>query len=371
MSDPSPSALRPATRAIQLGRPAAHPDAPLNEPLTPATAFHADGLIGYAREGNPGWAALESAIGDLEGGTAVAVSAGIAAVDLIIDLLPIGATVVAQEVSYAGTLARLGHHADSGRIALRLTTAGKIAGRSRKADLVWVETPANPTLDVVDIARVAERRQEGALVVVDNTLATPMLQRPMQLGADIVVHSASKYIAGHSDALLGIVVAADAALGERLRMGRAGAGCTPGVLESFLALRGLRTMPLRVERASYNALELATRLQQHPDVLEALHPGLPSHPAHDIAMRQMSAGGALVSWRPAGGAKRAERITHATRVWIHATSLGGVESTLERRRRWPFEAAGVPKDLIRLSVGCEDLEDLWGDLADALRDTTA
>ena len=359
-------ALAPSTLAIHLGRPAPGPNSPLNEPITPVTAFHAGGELGYVRDGNPGWLALEAAIGPLEGGTAVAVSSGIATVDAIIDLLPIGAQVVLQHICYSGTSARLNQHNASGRIQLRREPLHQRPELAAGAQLVWIETPANPTLEVVDIAAVAQARSAGALLVVDNTVATPLQQRPLTFGADIVVHSATKSISGHSDAMLGLAVAADPVVADRLRAARAVIGCVPGVLESYLVLRGLRTLPLRARASSSNAQELADRLLTHPSVLSVDYPTLPGRAGSEVASRQMSTGGALLSFRVRGGADAAEAVAERTELWIHATSLGGVESTLERRKRWPMESDLVPEDLIRLSVGCEDVDDLWNDLAAAL-----
>jgi cystathionine gamma-synthase len=207
------------------------------------------------------------------------------------------------------------------------------------------------------------------LCVVDNTLATPLLQRPLELGADVVVHSATKAMGGHSDLLLGAIVATDethlAALHEARELG----GATPGALESYLCLRGLRTLPLRLERAQHNAGVLAERLSNHPDVSEVRYPGLSSHPQHQRSRDTLAGPGFMLTFRVRGGAARADALVDAVRVLTHATSLGGVETTLERRARYPVERSIVPDDLLRVSVGCEHVEDLWADLQQGLAST--
>jgi cystathionine gamma-synthase len=203
-------------------------------------------------------------------------------------------------------------------------------------------------------------------VVVDSTFATPLGQKPLDLGADVVVHSATKYLAGHSDVLLGAVVARDPDLIGRITGNRVLGGGIPGPMEAWIALRGLRTFPLRWERACANAAEIARRCAAHPVVERVRHLSLPEDPGHALADRQMTAYGAIVSLELRGGAPSAEAVADATSLWVHATSLGGVESTLERRRRWPEESPEVPDGLLRLSVGIEDVEDLWADLCAAL-----
>jgi cystathionine gamma-synthase len=227
------------------------------------------------------------------------------------------------------------------------------------ADLCWLESPTNPLLEVADLAALlAAARELGVVTVVDNTFATPLLQQPLALGADVVVHSATKYLSGHSDLVLGVVVTPPTEAGRArhtvLRRHRQLHGGIAGPVETWLALRGLRTLHVRLERAASNAAELARRLEGHAAVTRVRYPGT----------------GAVVSVELTGGAEGAERFCAATRLWVHATSLGGVESMLERRRRHPDEPDRVPDDLVRLSVGIEDVEDLWHDLARAL-DTAA
>jgi cystathionine gamma-synthase len=223
------------------------------------------------------------------------------------------------------------------------------------AALVWLESPTNPALEVADLPPIIEAAHAaGAYVVVDNTFATPLLQQPLSLGADVVVHSATKFIAGHSDVLLGAVATADDELYDVLKKRRDLVGAVPGTFETWLALRGLRTLHVRLERAQANAEELVRRLRNHPAVGEVRYPGF----------------GAIVSVVLAQGALAADLLTHKTSLWVHASSLGSVESTFERRRRWRTEPATIPEGLVRMSVGIEDVDDLWDDLAQALDDLT-
>ena len=224
------------------------------------------------------------------------------------------------------------------------------------AALVWLESPTKPALEVADIATITKAAHEaGAYVVVDNTFATPLLQQPLALGADIVVHSATKYLAGHSDVQMGAIMTNDDQVYGVLKGRRDLLGAIPGTFEAWLTLRGVRTLHLRVERAQANAADLVSRLSAHPAIGEVRYPGF----------------GAIVSIVLAEGAMAADLLCHKTRLWIHATSLGGVESTLERRRRWKAEPATIPEGLVRLSVGIEDVEDLWADLEQALSSLVA
>jgi cystathionine gamma-synthase len=232
-----------------------------------------------------------------------------------------------------------------------VTDTQAVADAAAGADLVWIESPTNPALEVADLDAIGRAaREAGALFGVDNTFATPLLQRPLESGADLVVHSATKSISGHSDVVMGAVIARDRALRDRIEARRRLNGAIPGPMESFLALRGLRTLPVRLERAQATAKALVERLTGHPALEEVRYPGF----------------GAIISIVVAGGADAAERVAEATRVWVHSTSLGGVESQLERRRRWPAEAETIPDGLVRLSVGLEHPEDLARDLEQAL-----
>jgi cystathionine gamma-synthase len=364
--------LSPATLAVTAGRPPREPGAPLNVPPTFVSTYVQGGDLVYGRFGNPTWAALEEALGALEGGAATVFASGIAAVSAVLEEVPVGGTVVAPTGSYSGSLALLQRLRGSGRLgAVRLvdpadTTA--VTAAVQGADLLWVETPTNPLMAVADLpAVVAAGRAAGALVAVDATFLTPLVLRPLDLGADVVVHSATKYLAGHSDALLGVVTTARADLLDRVRATRGALGAVPGVMEAWLVLRGLRTLHLRLERAQANALELAQRLRGSDRVARVRYPGLPDDPGHARAAATMRGFGAIVCLDVRGTAETAEAIVGACRLWTPATSLGGVESTLERRRRHPAESPDVPESLLRLSVGVEDVEDLWADLEQALK----
>ena len=333
-----------------------------------ASAYHAGGPVAYARDGNPTWSALEDVLGDLEGGMAVVFASGMAATAAVFDQVPIGGAIVVPRDGYYGTRAFL-EAAVPGRWEMRpvdvADTDATIAACAG-AHLLWIESPTNPMLAVVDIPALARAAKLGGLTVaVDNTLMTPLGHRPLELGADLVVHSATKLLAGHSDVVLGAVVASrDSDLCDGFRQRRSLAGAVPGPMETYLALRGVRTLALRFERASQSAWELARRLVQHPGVERVRYPGLSSDAGHERARAQMDGFGTLLAFEVAGGAAAAEALARSTRLIVHATSLGGIETTMERRAKWAGELA--PPSLLRLSVGCEDVEDLWADLEHAL-----
>jgi len=347
----------PSTLAVTAGRPPHEPDRPLNEPLTMASTYVAGGDLEYGRYGNPTWTAFEAALGELEGGRCLAFASGLAAVSTVLDLVGHGARVVAPRHAYNGSIMQLADLEARGRLSATLvdvTDTDAVVAACEDAALVWLESPTNPALEVAEIEPIARAAHDaGAYVVVDNTFATPLLQRPLDLGADLVVHSATKFLAGHSDVLLGAVLTRDDQLHDVLKGRRDLIGAVPGTLETWLALRGLRTLHLRVERAQSNAQALVRRLEEHPAVEEVRYPGF----------------GAIVAIVLAQGALAADLLTHQTRLWVHATSLGGVESTFERRRRWKTEAATIPDALVRMSVGIEDVDDLWEDLRSALDGT--
>ncbi len=346
--------MRPATIAVTAGRPAHEPDNPLNVPITMAATYVAGGDLEYGRYGNPTWSAFEEALGALEGGRCLAYASGLAAVSAILDLVGTGAKVVAPKHAYNGSVMQLADLESRGRLTAALvdvTDSDALLAACADAALVFLESPTNPALEVIDLAPVIEAAHAaGAYVVVDNTFATPLLQQPLSLGADLVLHSATKFISGHSDVLMGAVVTGSEELHGVLKNRRDLIGAVPGPFEAWLALRGLRTLPLRIERAQSNALDLVGRLQGHPALSEVRYPGF----------------GAIIAIVLADGASAADLVTHSTQLWVNATSLGGVESTFERRRRWKTEAATIPEGLIRLSVGIEDVDDLWEDLAAAL-----
>lgn len=359
---PVESNLDLSTLAVTAGRPPREPDAPLNTPIVPASSFIAGGPTEYAREGGPTVFAFEELIAALESvnletpAQAIGFSSGMAAADAVLDLVPIGGRVIAPTTTYTGVAVRLRELADRGAIELHLVdvtdTTAILEQISTGAHTLWLESPTNPLLEVADLATcLPAARAAGIRTVVDNTFATPILQRPLELGADVVMHSATKSLSGHSDLLMGALVTSDADLAEQLRTRRILLGAAPSAFDCYLAIRGIRTLALRIERAQSNANFLADKLHAQDKVSKVRHFGT------------------MVSIEFGGDVPRAERVCSSTRVWAHATSLGGVESLLERRRRWPLEAAHVPDDLVRLSVGIEDPTDLWADLETAIRDS--
>jgi cystathionine gamma-synthase len=363
--------LDPSTVVVHAGRPNRVPDAPLGESPVFSSTYIAGGNRGYGRFGNDAWAALETTLGQLEGGRGLAFASGMAAAAAVFDLVPVGGRVVAPEHAYSGVLALLDQQAEAGRLTVERVSVADTEGvvaAAAGADMVWIESPTNPAMEVADLPVIcAAARSAGATVIVDNTFATPLLQQPLSLGADIVMHSATKFIAGHSDVVLGAVITADDSLWTALELRRRSLGAIPGPMEAWLALRGLRTLALRLDRAQSNAAFLAAKLLDHPRISRVRYPGLPDDPGHARAAAQMSGFGAILSIELGGDAEGAQRVCESTSLWVHATSLGGVESMLERRRRWAIEVPTIPEDLIRLSVGIEHPDDLWNDLAEALK----
>ncbi|MBS44951.1 MAG: cystathionine gamma-synthase [Nocardioides sp.] len=351
--------LTPATVAVTAGRPAHEPDAPLNTPITMASTYVAGGDLEYGRYANPTWTAFEDVLGALEGGSCVAFSSGMAAVATVLDLVGHGAKVVMPRHAYLGSVMGLADLEARGRVTATLVDledTDAVVAACEDAALVWLESPTNPALELTDVPRiVAAAHEAGAYVVLDNTFATPLLQRPLEQDVDIVLHSATKMLGGHSDLLLGAVVTRDEELLGVLRGRRSLTGAVPGTMEAWLATRGMRTLHLRVERAQSNAQALVERLRGHAAVEDVRYPGF----------------GSIVSVVLAGGALAGDLLVRKTSLWVHATSLGGAESTFERRRRWKGEAQTVPEGLVRLSVGIEDVEDLWADLSSALDDVVA
>lgn len=358
------------TVAIAAGRPPRIPGGPVNTPVVFSSTFHAGSEVGYARTSITNWEAFEETLGLLEGGDCLSFASGLAAVSAVLELVPIGGIVVVPDAAYSGTLARLDLLQEANRLTVRRVNVADSEALSRAcqgANLVIVESPTNPTMEICDLRALAiHTRANGALLVCDNTFATPLLQRPLALGADVVLHSATKFISGHSDLLMGALVVADHELRDRLHRIRSLTGGVPGPMESFLALRGLRTLALRIKKSQSNAMELATRLTSHPSVVRVRYPGLSDDPGHDLAAAQMDGFGGILAIESVGDPASIEAMCSRTRLWVHATSLGGIESMLERRRRWEDEPHTVPEELIRLTVGCEDIEDLWADLCAAL-----
>ena len=373
----SASEARLSTSVVALGRPDRAPDAPLNPPIALSSTFVGEatpeaGERVYARFSNPSWEPLESAIAELEGSgiPALAYASGMAAVAAALSLVPVGGVAVVPATSYNGSIGLARQlHADCA-LQLREVDPTDIAGTVAAlegADLLWLESPTNPLLDVLDLPElISAARERGVMVAVDNTFSTPLRQRPLEHGADLIVHSATKFISGHSDVLLGIVVARDAELRARLHGKRTLHGAVPGPFEAWLALRGLRTLAVRLDRAEQTAGELARRLQDRREISRVRYPGLPADPGHRLAAAQLDGFGAVVSLEFGGGAAQAEAFVRALELITPATSLGGVETLAERRRRQPSEPIQVPESLVRLSVGIEHVEDLWSDLAQAL-----
>jgi len=299
----------------------------------------------------------------MEGGTATAFSSGLAAASAVFDTLSTGATVAIPEGGYHGVeeLALAGE--SRGRWSVQkidIADTPAWVESVAHADLIWLESPSNPMLAVVDLAPIcAAPRKPGNIIGVDNTFATSFNQRPLEFGADVVMHSATKFIGGHSDLLAGAVVTNREDLAASFALTRKQTGALPGALEAYLAVRGARTMAVRLERGQESALVLAERLRNSPHVDTVRYPGLPTDPYHGIASRVLDGFGAVITFDVAGGDDAAAAVCERIELISHATSLGGVESTMERR------AAG-PEGLIRLSVGCENVEDLWSDLAQAL-----
>ena len=360
------------TVAVQAGRPARRPGAPMNAPITLSSTYVHDTNVGYGRDGNAGWGALEEALGALDGGQAVTFATGLAAATAIADLVPAGGTVVMASVTYYGVrnvFEQLqAHRALNLRMVAPDDTAAVLAAADGAA-MVWVESIANPLMLVSDVPAIAAgARERGALVVVDSTFATPLRQRPLDLGADVVLHSATKFIGGHSDLLLGAAICRDPGHAQALATFRHDHGSIPGALEAFLALRGLRTLAVRLDRSEASAVELARRLAAHPHVSVVHYAALPGDPEHERASRALPKGaGPMLSFEVAGTAAQTEEFLSRLRLFTHATSLGGVESLIERRARYAGDAALVGPTLCRVSVGIENLEDLWLDLDGALR----
>ena len=331
----------------------------------------------YSRSGNPTRAALEAHLAALEQAAhGFAFASGLAAEDAVLRLLRPGDHALLPDDAYGGTI-RLARqvHAPAGLQvdAVDLTDLDAIEAAWRpETRMVWLETPSNPWLRIVDIAAVsALARERGAVVVVDNTFATPALQQPLALGAHIVVHSTTKYLGGHSDVVGGFVATDDDELAGRIGFLQNAAGAVPGPLDCYLVHRGAKTLELRMARHSASALAVAELLDAHPAVCAVHHPGLPSHPGHEVAARQMSAFGGMVSCQLAGGEAAALELCRHTEIFTLAESLGAVESLIEHPGRMTHASVAgtgneVPGDLVRLSVGIEDVGDLLDDLTQAL-----
>lgn len=375
------------TKAIHAGQ---EPEPTTGSVVVPiyATSTYAQDAPGkhsgyeYSRTDNPTRSALQTALAALEGvdegggGGSVATASGMAAAALCGYLMKQGDHVLLPDDAYGGTFrffARvLGDQGFEWSVARPTDPEAVAAGIRPETRIVWLETPTNPLLRVADIAVIAEITHDaGALLVVDNTFATPYLQRPLELGADIVLHSTTKYLGGHSDVVGGALVTADPDLHERLRFLQNAAGPVPGPFDAWLVLRGLKTLAVRMERHCENAMAIARFLAADDRVAEVMYPGLEDHPDHALAHRQMDAFGGMISFRPANGVEAAHRLVEATELFFLAESLGGVESLIEVPAAMthlsvvgtPLE---VPADLVRLSVGIEHVDDLIEDLDRAL-----
>lgn len=373
------------TRAIHAGQAPDPRTGAVILPIYQTSTFAQEGVarprLGYeySRSGNPTRDALQECLAALEGGTrGLAFASGLAAEDTLLrTVCRPGDHVVIPDDAYGGTyrlfakvLQRWGLEWSVARITDLDAVAAAITPKTK---LIWVETPTNPLLGIVDIAGLARVAHEhGALLAVDNTFATPYLQQPLALGADVVVHSTTKYLGGHSDVVGGALVVSDEALGDELAFHQNAMGAVNGPFDAWLTLRGIKTLGVRMDRHCDNAERVVEFLQDHPAVSEVLYPGLPSHPGHKVATAQMRRYGGMVSFRAAGGESAAIKVCERTKLFILAESLGGVESLIEHPAKMTHASAAgspleVPSDLVRLSVGIETVDDLLADLDQALR----
>ena len=373
-----------ATKAIHAGYRPDPATGAVNAPIYASSTFAQDGVGGlrggfdYARTGNPTRAALEASLAAVdEGAYGRAFSSGMAATDCALRaMLRPGDHLVIPNDAYGGTFRLIDKVFTQWDVTYTPAALSDLdavrAAVTPQTRLIWVETPTNPLLSIADIAAIAELGNENsAKVLVDNTFASPALQRPLTLGADVVLHSTTKYIGGHSDVVGGALVTNDEELDGAFAFLQNGAGAVPGPFDAYLTMRGLKTLVLRMQRHSENASAVAQFLAGHPSVSAVLYPGLPTHPGHEIAARQMGGFGGMVSLRMRGGRAAAEDLCARTRVFILAESLGGVESLIEHPSAMTHASTAgsqleVPDDLVRLSVGIEDVADLLADLEQAL-----
>jgi len=367
------------TRAVHGGGGPDPATGAVTTPVYLSSTFQQDAVgvdrgFEYARSGNPSRASLEAHLALLEGAEfGFAFASGMAAEDAVLRLLDPGDHLVMPTDSYGGTYRLATQVHRRAGLAVDATDLSHLREALRpETRMVWIETPTNPLLDIVDIAAVAALSHDhGALVVVDNTFATPWLQQPLALGADIVVHSTTKYLGGHSDVIGGFVATNDALCAQRVGFLQNAAGAVPGPFDCYLVQRGVMTLPIRMERHCANALGVVELLQGHGAVRTVLHPSLAGHRGHEVARRQMRAFGGMVSFTLRGGEPAALEVCTRTRLFTLAESLGGVESLIEHPGKMTHASAAgtsneVPGDLVRLSVGLEALDDLVADLAGAL-----
>ncbi|HCW01554.1 MAG TPA: cystathionine gamma-synthase, partial [Acidimicrobiaceae bacterium] len=363
------------TRAVRAGQPHDPRTGGVVTPIALSTTFAQDAVgepkfgYEYARTGNPTRHAYEECLASLEGAShGFAFASGLAAEDALLRMLEPGDQVLLGDDAYGGTFRLISKvHGAAGirHTAVDLTNPDAIRDSwTPETRMVWLETPTNPLLTVIDIDRVADVVHElGGTVVVDNTFATPYLQRPISLGADAVVHSATKYLGGHSDVVGGFVATSDNRIADHLGFVQNAVGAVPGPFDCYLVLRGMKTLAVRMDRHCTNASTIVEVLVQHPRVSHVLYPGLEGHPGHEIAGRQMDGFGGMVSFRLAGGREAAEKVAVSTEVFTLAESLGAVESLIEHPGVMTHASAAgsaleVPDDLIRISVGIESVEDL-------------
>jgi cystathionine gamma-synthase len=362
--------LATESKVVAAGRPAKQPDGALNPPIALNSTFHEGGPVGYGRYGNETWSALEEAISVLEGGKTLLFSSGMAAISAVFSLLPEGAVIVAANNGYQGTTTLLKKLHESEKLKVRfvnLANTDECIAAIPGAQMLYLESPLNPLLEVVDLPKIiAAGKSAGCGVAVDNTLATPLLQNPLALGADISIHSVTKYLSGHSDLILGSLTTNDQALYGRLEQSRRYGGAIAGPFEAWIALRGLRTFAIRMQRSQENAMELANRLSNDSRISKVRYPGLATDSYHGLAKSFMKGFGAMISFDVNASVEQLDLMCNSSKLITNATSLGGVESIWERRRRWATESVSVPENLIRFSVGIENVDDLWVDIQQAL-----
>jgi cystathionine gamma-synthase len=349
------SPLRPETQVVQQGRPEREPGGAIIGGIAVSTTFRAGGEYIYGRSDNDTWKDLESVLGALEEGRALVFSSGMSAISATFDLIPAGGVVVAPTAGYMNTFVQLRKLETNNRLRIRwvdINDTQSVIAALDGAAMLFFESPVNPLLTIADVSTlIREAKARGVLVAVDNTFATPLRQQPLKLGADVVVHSLTKALSGHSDVVLGTAVTNSDELFEKLMSYRKDSGANAGPFEAWLALRGLRTFPLRFFQAEQSAKILVERLQNHSAIEKVRYPGF----------------GFMISIEVKGGARAADKACNSSKIWSYATSLGGVESLWERRRRHGDEPVEVPENLIRVSVGIEHVEDLWIDMDLALQ----
>lgn len=372
------------TRAIHAGNTADPLTGAVVPPIYQVSTYKQDGVGGlrggyeYSRSANPTRTALEENLAALEGGRrGLAFASGLAAEDCLLrTLLAPGDHVVIPNDAYGGTFRLFAKVVQRWGVDFSVANTSDIASVraavNDRTKLIWVETPSNPLLGITDIEAIAGvARQAGVKLVVDNTFASPYLQQPLALGADVVVHSLTKYMGGHSDVVGGALVTADEALGEELAYHQNAMGAVAGPFDSWIVLRGIKTLAVRMDRHSENATKIVEMLTQHPKVVQVLYPGLPEHPGHEVAAKQMRSFGGMISFRVEGGEEAAVEVCNRAQLFTLGESLGGVESLIEHPGRMTHasvagSALEVPADLVRLSVGIENVEDLLADLRQAL-----